>query len=297
MTDVENSAIEDRPRAPTRRVSQMSAGYSRRDGDDLTVAIWSLSGPVALTAFAGIVEVAAAATACADIQSCFGLAGFAVALGIISTIFLTIYLVFFNFSRTSLPERSMLYLSAFLFLWWAAGVGATTFINPYDNDQGIPFFAGTQYFATWCAFLCSGLILHSEWEQFRNMISKMQGLEYSSRSTFYLLLASLVEVISAAFLCGNQKTTCSSQEIYALVVGCLSMVLCILLLRVDREKFQGFDKAICLFLVFWWSIAMGYLTIAGPFIDADNGFFSTWIAFFASFFVAQSRIFPSTNQQ
>jgi len=117
------------------------------------------------------------------------------------------------------------------------------------------------YFATWCAFFFSGLIMHSEWEQFRDVMSNVKSMETSGRATFYLLLASLVETISAAFVCGSAAAgvTCAGPEIYALIVGIVSMILCILLLRVDTEKFRGSDKAIGLFLALWWAVGMGYL--------------------------------------
>ena len=139
---------------------------------------------------------------------------------------------------------------AFLFLWWVCGVGATTFVSTGS-------FAGTQYFSTWCALIFSAFIMHSEWEQFRHALSSVQKMEASNRPLFYLLLASLIEAISAAFVCGDNS--CVGLEIYALIVGIFSLLLCVLLLRVDSDKFQGSDKAIVLFLALWWSAAMGVL--------------------------------------
>lgn len=127
---------------------------------------------------------------------------------------------------------------------------------------------GTAYFATWASFLLSGLIMHSEFSQFRSIISSVSHFDYSSRYAFYLLLASLVEIISGAYVCGN--ATCEANEIYAIVAGSVSFVLCILLLKVDETKFHGSDKGICLFLALWWAVGLAYLTIQGPFRTSDR---------------------------
>ena len=95
----------------------------------------------------------------------------------------------------------------------------------------------------------------------------MQSMEASNQSTFYLILASLIEAISAAFACGTPQpanglqgqVVCDGQDIYALIVGIVSIVLCTLLLRVDPAKFNGADKGVALFLAIWWAVAMGYL--------------------------------------
>jgi len=290
----------DPPAAPApRRPSAVNSqsGYSRRGGDDLTIAVWSLGGPMGLTLFASVVQAAAAINNCSTqpgiTGNCSGLYGYAVALGVTSAVLISIYLILFTFAREKLWEKSMMYLSAFLFLWWMAGIGATTF----TTNTILFSFAGTLYFSTWCAFIFSGFIMHSEWEQFRSALASMKQMEASNRSTFYLLLASLVEAIAAAFACGTADAVagnpqCSGSEIYALIAGIISMILCLVLLRVDSEKFGGADKFVGVFLALWWAVGMGYLTIAGPFIVAGNGFFATWAAFFASFFVAQNKVFP-----
>lgn len=137
-------------------------------------------------------------------------------------------------------------------------MGATTF-NVVD-------FAGTKYFATWAALIFSGLIMHSEWEQFRHAVATMQHMGASSRPVFYLFLASIVELISAAFACGSPSVfnplgepQCAGADIYALVVGIVSIVLCLALLKVDSDRFRGADKPVALFLALWWAVAMGFL--------------------------------------
>ena len=91
----------------------------------------------------------------------------------------------------------------------------------------------------------------------------MRQMEASNRSTFYLLLASLVESIAAAVACGTPGTVtgesqCTGSEGYAIAAGVVSMILCILLLRVDAEKFNGADKYIAVFLALWWAVGEFY---------------------------------------
>src|SRR4051812_28525039 len=118
-------------------------------------------GPLTLTLMSSIIEAAAAINVCTNpfmiaakgSVNCPGLFGFAVALGIVSAALIAGYLLVFAFAKDKLPEKSMLYLSLFLFVWWAAGVGATTFLATTIPD--------TAYFTTWSSFIFSGMVLQS----------------------------------------------------------------------------------------------------------------------------------------
>jgi hypothetical protein len=75
-----------------------------------------------------------------------------------------------------------------------------------------------------------------------------------------------VELISAGVVCGSGPFgVCTGYVAYALVVGAISLVLCVLLLLVDQETWKGLDKAVALFLCLWWALGMGIMTIVAPF--------------------------------
>ena len=108
--------------------------------------------------------------------------------------------------------------------------------------------------------------MHSEWSQFRSIVSNIQQLQAGSRATFYLLLASIVEVIAAGVACGTPNiltnvVNCNGNDIYAIVVGAISIIICVIFLRVDSEKFNGTDKALAVFLALWWAVGMGVLYV------------------------------------
>lgn len=232
---------------------------TRRDGADMTTAVWSLGGPLSLTLFASVIQAAAAIQTC-TLVPCEGLFAYSVALGLVSAVFISIYLVLFTFARDRLPEKSMMILALFLFVWWMAGVGALTF-------YAVTLYVFTAYFAIWASFLFSGFIMHTEFTQFKSVVQRVGGMANEAKATFYLLLASLVEVISAGVSCADAGGVCSGLEIYALVVGGLSTVLCLIMLKVDGDRFRGMEKAIAVFLCFWWAVGMGVLTIIGPFCE------------------------------
>ena len=246
-----------------------AGAYSRRGGDDLAVAVWALGGPLTLTLMSSVLQAAATLTLCqsaafATLGGCTGLYGFGAALGIVSALLITLYLVAFALARDRLHEKSMLYLSGFLFLWWIAGVGATTF------SATTYVIGGTAYFSTWAALIFSALVLHSEWEQFQTIAASVQALEVHSRATFYLLIASIVNFISSIAVC---TTACSlGTTIYAIIVGPVSAIICLLFLRVDSERLGGADKVLAIFLAVWWSFGFAVQTIGGPFVFTGNGF-------------------------
>lgn len=285
-----------RPLSQTHSTQFSLGAQSRRGGDDLTTAVWSLGGALTLTLLAGSLEGIAAISFCADPKygtPCQDIYAFAVALGFVSSLLIAAYLLFFTFGdRTKLPDKSMYYMSIFLVLWWIAGVGATTFQTNVRTD--------TQYFATWAALIFSCMVMHSEWSQFRDVVVHIRQFEASNRAIFYMLLASIVEFVAAIPACATGTpytgtSSCDGNAIYALIVGPISLVICGIFLKVDPETLGTAEKFLSVFTVLWWTVALGVLTISGPFIISGNGFFATWAGFCCSFFVAQARLFPRTD--
>ena len=242
--------------------AQSVGGYSRRGGDDLGAAMWALAGPQALTFVLSCLQAASALNICNNPvyspivgQSCSGLYAYSCALGIVSAIIIGVNVIVFFFAKNKLPEKTLYYVSMLLFLWWIAGVGATTF-----QSTGV-LVSGTGYFASWGCLMFSGMILYNEHAQFREVVDAVNHLEAGGQSTFYMLLASVVEVFSAIEPC--VKTSCGPLNVYALILGISSVIFCLLLLRVDPGRMKGADRAVAVFLVIWWTVGMGIVTIDG----------------------------------
>jgi len=279
--------MADQRRGLTRAQSGISIGaYSRKDGDDLTQAVYALTGPLCLTFLSSTLQAAAAIQACHPTGTCTGLSGYAVALGLVSSSLLLVFFVVFavEYSRQMIHDKALLVLAGLIFLWWIVGVAITTF--------QITVVPNTQYFASWASLIFSALVAYSEFEQFAALVDNIKALERHSQATFYLLLASIVETAAAVFPCVD--IGCASMEIYGILVGAISLLFCLILLRVNAFRLGTVGNVMVIFLVFWWTIALGILTLAGPFKLGSNGFFSLWAGFLLSFFVAQAKIFPQS---
>lgn len=261
--------------------------YSRKDGDDLEQVVYALAGPLTLTFLASTIQAAAAIDTCVKAADCTGLQGYSVALGIVSASMLLVFFIAFaiEFARERLPDKSLLYMTGFLLLWWIVGVAFTTFQVTVVPD--------TRYFASWASLIFSAFVAHSEFEQFSQLVSDIRALERHSQATFYLFLASAVETAAAVFPCVD--LTCTGVEIYGIILGATSLIVSIVLLRVDSDKLGFIGNLMAVYLVIWWTVGLGILTLAGPFKFAGNGFFSCWSAFLLSFFVAQGKIFPQSE--
>jgi hypothetical protein len=261
--------------------------YSRRDGDGLTTAVYALSGPLLLTFLASILQSAASIVACTNSTDCLGLRGYSVALGIVSASLLLVFAIAFSieYCRERIHEKTLMILCGGLFVWWIVGVAVTTF--------QITVIPDTRYFATWASLIFSALVAVTEFDQFSALVDELNGMERHSQATFYLLLASVVETAAAVFPCVD--VACSGLVIYAIVFGGLSVLLCLILLILGPGRWYEIGSAISIFLVFWWTVGLGVLTLSGPFPLGGNGFFACWSGFLLSFFVAQNRMFPPIN--
>jgi hypothetical protein len=280
-----------------RRPSAVSqSGYDRGRGDDLTAAVYSLLGPLTLTFVSSVIQSAAGFTFCASplyapligLGSCSaGILAYAMSLGVVSAITIVLYVLAFTFIRQRLHEKSVMWLSMFLSLWWAVGVAVTTFSSQLVITTIL-------YFATWSSFVFSLFVLHAEWEQFRNFASAVREFQLHSRASFYCLVASFVFLVASVVACaeGIAPNICIAEEIYAIVVGAISTIICLMFLKLDSSQLGAADKFLAIFLVVWWIAGCSVSTIRAPFTLPSNGFFAAIVALVSSFFVAQAKLFP-----
>ena len=266
---------------------QSIGGYSRAMGDDLTQAVYALAGPLSLAFVSSIVQASAALIECNVLlnSSCTNFEGYSASLGFISTILILGFFICFFFAhlRAKLPEKFLYYFSVFLLLWWGVGVCVTTFQVTVIPD--------TKYFMTWLGFFTSALIAYSEFEQFSLLIDRLNTFEVYFQSTLYLIIFSIVEMISSIVYCTT--LSCSSNSIFGIVIGASSFILCIIFLK--TQHVDEISNKLIVFLCLLWTVGFCVLSLSGPFRYAGNGFFSSLACFILTFYIAQSKLFPFSS--
>eukprot|EP00472_Partenskyella_glossopodia_P013931 CAMPEP_0197525184 /NCGR_PEP_ID=MMETSP1318-20131121/10669_1 /TAXON_ID=552666 /ORGANISM="Partenskyella glossopodia, Strain RCC365" /LENGTH=349 /DNA_ID=CAMNT_0043078369 /DNA_START=77 /DNA_END=1126 /DNA_ORIENTATION=+ len=100
-----------------------------------------------------------------------------------------------------------------------------------------------------------------------------------------ILFASLVELAAAGKAC-SRWGKCFSEYGFAVAVGVISFCGALTYLiahRRNNESLVPLNTAIGVFVGVYWSIAAIILTFDRPFVETGNGYYATWMAFFASF--------------
>jgi len=188
------------------------------------------------------------------------------------------------------------FFAVFIFILWALGAGVCTFWAPFRSACGsygtatTAYDSGTAngYFATWICCLAAFYYLYvaiPELEEANTRASVKAGPMIK-----LLLFASLVEMIQAAVDCSSHhryNAGCSGAEGFAVAIGVISIILCLLIKFVAQV--QPGVKYIAFVLVLIWLAAVCTMTFEysgytsfGIFSYAGNGFFSTWGACFAA---------------
>mmetsp|Transcript_14691 Transcript_14691/g.20568 ORF Transcript_14691/g.20568 Transcript_14691/m.20568 type:complete len:337 (-) Transcript_14691:232-1242(-) len=97
-------------------------------------------------------------------------------------------------------------------------------------------------------------------------------------------VASLIELTAAGKNCHDQNS-CTKQNGYAVAVGVLGFLIAIayiFVLKRQPETLTSINGIIGSSNAIFWMIAVIVLTFDRPFVETSNGYFSTWIAFFAA---------------
>jgi len=228
--------------------------------------------------FSMILMIAAAQVCDATNTNCLATRGYQVALGTISMVVAFIFGVVDLIGKFDHAAGRKV-ISAFLFLWWLAGVIVLTFIADFTTTVHA---AG--YFSTWAAFIISSLTLVNISNGLDNGIDNT--LSSVRKPLFYIILASLV-VMGAAIAPCSPSDACNGYSAYALVIGIISAFFAIILFlmpgRLERRAMRWFAAL----FVIWWVFGLAVTTLGGPFQVAGNGFFATYAALFSSvyFFV------------
>ena len=213
--------------------------------------------PLFILFFASIFELISASVMCSDIASlygsCFGVVGYAVAVGAVSSalcIFMFICLANKSTSIHALHVAPMP-TSCFLLLWWLVGWFTLTFNAPFT-------YVGNGYFASWLGVAAAAALCHAHTPQLASLYEKaVAWARGEPRQGIVAALAatSTVVWIEGAVALGGTEQACitaggaagqlvacgnGSVEAWAIAVGVVSTVVCLLaiFLKPQLAKFE-----------------------------------------------------------
>jgi len=108
-----------------------------------------------------------------------------------------------------------------------------------------------------------------------------------------ILVASCVELAQAGEHCDTKNVDCDEENGYAVAVGCVSLIVCLLYFvqfRFAPDRLSQFSKFMPIFLFLWWGIGTLVLTFDSPFIETGNGYFACWGAVLLSIYYCQISV-------
>jgi len=247
---------------------------------------------IALLTFLALVEWIQATVFCDEYyHACYLMQGWSISVGALSFLFTGIVWLLDICMPQVITKVFMVWASFALTLWWLAGMIALTFFWYYDT---VELAAG--YFATWGAFLLS-LRMLLDHVTYMNTTQK-RPINYRKKfSQWYLLIiivVSVVEFCSAIYACCGDRGQTGSY-VFSLGVVSAAFALAIFVPNgLDKLPPQAL-KGIGYFLLVWWITGTTVAIIAGPFILAGNGFFSSAVALLASYGLVRSVDLPEND--
>merc|ERR1711907_102033 len=288
----------------------MGAERQRKMGGDPLV--W-----IAIIIVASLIEMWAAASICDSHgwgNGCRGEYAFAVAVGAAS-LGICIIMTILHCACNACSQKAHPFISVLMWLLWGAGVGVCTFGVPFRNACGFSVKVGNVsvgssgangYFSTWICFIASCFYVFESVPQIKGASDKVTSGSQEKGWLLVIFLASVCELWAAAYVCDNtysyswagHRAGCYGLAAWGVSCGAISAFLALLFAFVPQ--LQGFIKWVALFLALWWAAGVATLTftyrstndIGGMFTSAGNGYFGTWVAFFASFILAYSTLVP-----
>lgn len=247
------------------------------------------AGTIAVLGTAAIIEFSVAADYCRVAKNCNEKRpAWALAVGTVTAFICIIRLLLFKFVP-ALPGAVDLILGILLTGAWIFGAAFNT------ETSGIFTNINNGYFSTWICLFASAYYLSMG----AATVTKraLNEIHQFNSGLAVCLVASLVELAVTADLCVHQHQ-CHKKIGFAIAVGVFSSVVCIvsvLALKFNAAKGPLVAKIASIVVVVIWALGAAVNTSStGPFPDAThaNGYFSTWISFFAALFFASTIYFP-----
>jgi hypothetical protein len=121
---------------------------------------------------------------------------------------------------------------------------------------------------------------------FKNNVRGLGAIMGHFAASIVLLIACIPEVNS---LPGGSKMR--NHAIYALSLACLSTLVMLVLMSMDRKgkQLEGMaNLGLMTILALCWYIAACFVTFGGPFEETGNGYFSAWIGTITAWHAARA---------
>eukprot|EP01134_Creolimax_fragrantissima_P008468 CFRG8468T1 len=244
---------------------------------------------LALTGIMSIVEFGTAADLCNSLNDCSGRQGWAVSVGVISFVVCVVGL-FLHWKMKEQANKLALPIGGFLIVLWAFGVGFNTGVNgPFEE-------VGNGYYSSW-------ICLFSSANYFYLAIASIASISHTYGVAMWVVcVSSIVEFAVASEVC-NDTGVCTGSNGWAVAVGVISCVISGIVVIIEYASPAIIDKigmGIGGFLTIWWAFGAGFNTsVDGPFSSLTstgtqktnaNGYYSTWVCFFASLYYTVGNI-------
>ena len=133
------------------------------------------------------------------------------------------------------------------------------------------------YFAAWASVYGCAMAMGMDSNAFKSNIRGLGAVMGHLAASIVLLVASIPKIDSEA-----RGSRTRNNAIYALSLCCLSIVVALMLMSMDRKGKQlGGMANLCLFasLAILWLVSACLVTFNGPFDKTGNGYFAAWAGF------------------
>jgi len=230
-----------------------------------------------LIAFFSLMVMIVAAQMCDNLRNgdCEDTRAYEVAVGAFSFIIAFLAFLIHFFGRLQNVTHQAV-ISAFLFVWWVAGVIVLTFFGEFQNTLN-----ANGYFGAWGAFIMSAFALVAVSPRFEESIDRNFHVHSVRKPLFFLAIASAV-VLGAAIAPCSPRSNCHGYSLYALVVASFSLLLSLIFLFMPARLERTVMKGVAWFFLLWWAFGVGVLTLGGPFRHTGNGYFGSYAALLSS---------------
>lgn len=163
------------------------------------------------------------------------------------------------------------HLAHVLFLWNFTGACFLTFVSPFTTT-------GNGYFAAWGCMATSAMAMGLTADAVRSRIKGLGSLMGLCASAIIVLIALF------DFLGTDVPAYLKGETLYAVVVSCFTIILCIGLMyfqkrhegsQADSTEVLARFFFLSLFALLWFALAF-LVTFRGPFVTTGNGYFASW---------------------
>lgn len=223
---------------------------------------------------ASLVAMIQSSINCDEAKDCEDELAWAVAAGTVSFVTVLAMLIIVCVMDKEDGQNIFYYISAFLVIWWVAGVGVSTYKDgPFTK-------MGNGYFSMWLA-------LFSAAKLFEAVKPKEEGKSAGAGTGYMaaLFFTSVACMIAASIVC-DDNNECKEYEAWAVAASATSAIITLALLIWGTFFADGSDSTFSLVMIICsavllaiWIVATYTMTFKRPFkMERGNGYFGAWLS-------------------